>query len=159
MLGDEWVQLQTTDGHWAGDYGGPMFLLPGYAIVCYITGTPVPAPVQMEIVRYLSNMQARAALSRPRLSALQTADGGWGIHIESLATVFGTALNYVVLRLFDVPADDPRSRHCHHLHVMDANDLHLTFISLRPMRSSISSLPITTPTNHGGADVCGRGRG
>lgn len=21
--------LQTHDGHWAGDYGGPMFLLPG----------------------------------------------------------------------------------------------------------------------------------
>ena len=35
------MQLQTADGHWAGDYGGPMFLLPGYAIVTYITNTPV----------------------------------------------------------------------------------------------------------------------
>lgn len=26
-------KLQTSDGHWAGDYGGPMFLLPGYTIV------------------------------------------------------------------------------------------------------------------------------
>lgn len=22
-------QLQAEDGHWAGDYGGPLFLLPG----------------------------------------------------------------------------------------------------------------------------------
>ena len=33
---------------------------------------------------------------------------GWGIHIESLATVFGTSLNYVVMRLMGVPRDDPR---------------------------------------------------
>jgi lanosterol synthase len=24
-----WAKLQTDDGHWADDYGGPMFLLPG----------------------------------------------------------------------------------------------------------------------------------
>lgn len=24
-------RLQTEDGHWAGDYGGPLFLLPGSA--------------------------------------------------------------------------------------------------------------------------------
>ncbi len=33
------------------------------------------------------------------------ADGGWGIHIEGCSTVFGTALNYTVLRLVGVPAD------------------------------------------------------
>ena len=38
----------------------------------------------------------------------QTSDGGWGIHIESLPTVFGTSLNYVVLRLLGVAADDDR---------------------------------------------------
>ena len=85
---------QTQDGHWAGDYGGPMFLLPGYAITTYITKTPVPEPLQLEIVRYLSNMQAD--------------DGGWGIHIESQSTVFGTALNYVTMRIFGVAADDDR---------------------------------------------------
>ena len=71
-----------------------MFLLPGYAIVTYITGTPVAEPVRAEIVRYLTNMQDK--------------EGGWGIHIESRATVFGTALNYVVLRLLGVERDDPR---------------------------------------------------
>ena len=86
--------LQTADGHWAGDYGGPMFLLPGYAIVMHITETPIPESSRLEIARYLTN--------------LQTAEGGWGIHIESLPTVFGTALNYVVMRLLGVPRDDPR---------------------------------------------------
>ncbi|KXZ42932.1 hypothetical protein GPECTOR_110g224 [Gonium pectorale] len=30
--------LQQDDGHWPGDYGGPMFLLPGLVIVLYTTG-------------------------------------------------------------------------------------------------------------------------
>ncbi|PRQ51824.1 putative cycloartenol synthase [Rosa chinensis] len=53
------------DGHWPGDYGGPMFLLPGL-----------------------------------------NKDGGWGLHIEGPSTMFGTALNYVSLRLLGEGADD-----------------------------------------------------
>lgn len=30
--------LQAEDGHWPGDYGGPMFLMPGLVIACYVTG-------------------------------------------------------------------------------------------------------------------------
>eukprot|EP00124_Ichthyophonus_hoferi_P001250 Ihof_evm17s60 gene=Ihof_evmTU17s60 len=86
--------LQTSDGHWAGDYGGPMFLLPGYAIATYITGVPVPEENKLEIVRYLSNQQS--------------IEGGWGIHTESLPTVFGTSLNYCAMRIFGVSRDDPR---------------------------------------------------
>lgn len=26
---DFYSRLQAEDGHWAGDYGGPLFLLPG----------------------------------------------------------------------------------------------------------------------------------
>jgi hypothetical protein len=73
-----------------------MFLLPGYAIVMHITQTPVPDATRLEILRYLTN--------------LQTPEGGWGIHIESLPTVFGTALNYVVMRLLGVPREDPRMK-------------------------------------------------
>ncbi|KAK2992166.1 hypothetical protein RJ640_016939 [Escallonia rubra] len=57
--------LQAHDGHWPGDYGGPMFLMPG--------------------------------LNR---------DGGWGLHIEGPSTMFGTALNYVTLRLLGEGAND-----------------------------------------------------
>ena len=31
-------QLQQPDGHWPGDYGGPLFLMPGLVITCYVTG-------------------------------------------------------------------------------------------------------------------------
>eukprot|EP00043_Microstomoeca_roanoka_P008241 m.79510 g.79510 ORF g.79510 m.79510 type:complete len:723 (-) comp14159_c0_seq1:213-2381(-) len=85
-------KLQTADGHWAGDYGGPMFLIPGYAIVMYITKTHISESVRKEIIRYLYN--------------LQNADGGWGIHIESESTVFGTSLNYAAMRLLGVGPDD-----------------------------------------------------
>lgn len=54
------------DGHWAGDYGGPMFLLPGYAIATYVTQTEVPSENKQEIIRYLKNTQAD--------------DGGWGLY-------------------------------------------------------------------------------
>ncbi|KAI8381007.1 terpenoid cyclases/protein prenyltransferase alpha-alpha toroid [Radiomyces spectabilis] len=87
-------QLQTEDGHWGGEYGGPMFLIPGLIITYYITGTPVPDPMRREIIRYL-------------LNRAHPEDGGWGIHIEGISTVFGTALNYVVLRILGLGPDHP----------------------------------------------------
>ncbi|KAJ3225057.1 Lanosterol synthase (Oxidosqualene--lanosterol cyclase) [Clydaea vesicula] len=87
-------KLQTDDGHWAGEYGGPMFLLPGYVIAMYVTNSPYPAGYQKEIIRYLKNRANRE-------------DGGFGIHIEGVSTVFGTALNYVALRLLGTDAEDP----------------------------------------------------
>lgn len=51
-------KVQTADGHWAGDYGGPMFLLPGYAIVMHAAGITIPEHIRLEIIRYLSNMQS-----------------------------------------------------------------------------------------------------
>lgn len=36
---DFYRQIQTEDGHWAMDYGGPMFLMPGtFAIVDKLLG-------------------------------------------------------------------------------------------------------------------------
>ncbi|KAK7456563.1 hypothetical protein BaRGS_00039317 [Batillaria attramentaria] len=85
-------QLQAEDGHWAGDYGGPLFLLPGLVIVCYITKTPFTEAQRLEMIRYLRSVQC--------------PDGGWGLHIEGPPTVFGCALNYVTLRLLGVGPDD-----------------------------------------------------
>mmetsp|Transcript_16150 Transcript_16150/g.21370 ORF Transcript_16150/g.21370 Transcript_16150/m.21370 type:complete len:826 (+) Transcript_16150:32-2509(+) len=84
--------LQTEDGHWAGDYGGPMFLMPGLIICHYVTGTPLAAYKRDAMIAYLRNHQ-------------QT-DGGWGTHIESASTMFGTVLSYVALRLLGVKAYD-----------------------------------------------------
>ena len=52
--------LQCEDGHWAGDYGGPMFLLPGLIISLYLTKTLDVALSKAHlqaIVLYFSNHQ------------------------------------------------------------------------------------------------------
>ncbi|KAF2685400.1 terpene synthase [Lentithecium fluviatile CBS 122367] len=90
-------QLQLPPGNWACDYGGPMFLLPGLVITWYVTETPIPSYYATEIKNYLF---ARA----------HSEDGGWGLHIEGESTVFGTAMNYTVLRLLGVDAEDARMR-------------------------------------------------
>ena len=89
-----YVAVQDDDGHWPADYAGPMFLLPGAVITGYVTGH-VFSPEQIhEMTRYLFNHQLD--------------DGGWGIHIESTSTMFGTVLNYISLRLMGVEASEGR---------------------------------------------------
>ncbi|KAJ8768252.1 hypothetical protein K2173_021192 [Erythroxylum novogranatense] len=80
--------IQADDGHWPGDYGGPMFLMPGLVITLSITGAlnaVLSDEHKREICRYLYNHQ--------------NEDGGWGLHIESHSTMFGSVLTYVTLRL------------------------------------------------------------
>lgn len=72
-----------------------MFLLPGLVITWYVTETPIPVERAIEIRNYLF---ARA----------HPEDGGWGLHIEGESSVFGTSMNYTVLRLLGVDAEDPR---------------------------------------------------
>ncbi|MES1908679.1 MAG: hypothetical protein MHM6MM_001562 [Cercozoa sp. M6MM] len=93
-------RLQDPNGCWQGDYGGPMFLLPGVVIAAAITGIlgteeGISSEACAEMRRYLKNHQS-------------TVDGGWGLHVEDAhSTMFGTALNYVALRLLGAAADDP----------------------------------------------------
>uniref|UniRef100_A0A8C6THF0 Terpene cyclase/mutase family member n=1 Tax=Neogobius melanostomus TaxID=47308 RepID=A0A8C6THF0_9GOBI len=85
--------LQAEDGHWAGDYGGPLFLLPGLLITCHVAKIPLPVEWKKEMIRYLRSVQL--------------PDGGWGLHIEDKSTVFGTALSYTSLRILGVDPEDP----------------------------------------------------
>lgn len=87
-------KLQVESGNWACDYEGPGFLTPGMFITMYITNTPIPEEWKIEFTRYLVNH------ANPH-------DGGWGLHIEDESTVFGTALNYVVLRICGMEPDHP----------------------------------------------------
>ncbi|KAG0227300.1 Lanosterol synthase (Oxidosqualene--lanosterol cyclase) [Actinomortierella wolfii] len=87
-------RIQNEEGFWSGEYGGPMFLLPGLVITYYITKTPFPPGWAQEMIQYLFNRANKV-------------DGGWGIHIEGESTVFGTALNYVALRILGVDAEHP----------------------------------------------------
>ncbi|KAJ1959678.1 hypothetical protein GGI12_004212, partial [Dipsacomyces acuminosporus] len=85
--------LQAEDGHWAGAYDGPLFLTCGIVIVSYITGIRFDESSKKEMCRYLLNM-ARD-------------DGGWGLHTEGKSTVFGTAMNYTMLRILGMQPDHP----------------------------------------------------
>ena len=58
-------RLQSTDGHWSGEYGGPMFLMPGLVIGSYVTGMEFEEAQRLEMVRYLMNHTHE--------------DGGWGL--------------------------------------------------------------------------------
>ena len=84
--------LLCDDGHFAGDYGGPMFLMPGLIIACYVSGV---------------DLGDRKAAMTTYLRNHQQTDGGWGTHIESPSTMFGSVLSYVSLRLLGVAASDP----------------------------------------------------
>jgi lanosterol synthase len=86
---------QNDLGSWNGDYGGPMFLLPGYVALMHVTGREIPAGRRARMIEHVT-------------SVLQ-ADGSVGIHAEGDPSLFTTTLNYVALRLLGVPADDPRA--------------------------------------------------
>ncbi|OQE82027.1 hypothetical protein PENNAL_c0038G02910 [Penicillium nalgiovense] len=85
---------QLPPGNWGCEYGGPMFLLPGVVIAWMVTDTHIPPVYAAEIINYL-------------VSHANPVDGGWGLHTEGDSTVFGTSLNYTVLRLLGVEAEHP----------------------------------------------------
>jgi len=71
-----------------------MFLIPGLIIAMYISDVPVPEEWRKEIISYL-------------IHRAHPVDGGWGVHTHHKSTVFGTCLNYVVLRLLGMPPEHP----------------------------------------------------
>ncbi|KAF7321689.1 Terpene cyclase/mutase family member [Mycena kentingensis (nom. inval.)] len=86
--------LQAPDGHFPGEYGGPMFILPGIVIASYIVEAAFTEEERLELIRYL-------------MHTAHPEDGGWGLHERGPSTVFGTTMNYVSLRLLGVSADHP----------------------------------------------------
>lgn len=92
--------LQEPDGNWAGDYGGPLFLIPGLVIASHISSTPFEIPMQVLMKRNLWNHQ--------------NEDGGWGLHIEGHSTMFGTVMQYVTLRLLGEDLSHPDLQRAQH---------------------------------------------
>ncbi|KAL7152923.1 hypothetical protein ABFS83_04G131000 [Erythranthe nasuta] len=87
--------IQAHDGHWPSESAGPLFFLPTLVMGLYISGSinAILSPEhQKEIKRYIYNHQ--------------NEDGGWGMHIEGHSTMFGSALNYVALRLLGEGLED-----------------------------------------------------
>ncbi|KAK9093486.1 hypothetical protein Syun_028397 [Stephania yunnanensis] len=80
--------MQVGDGHWPAECSGPLFLVPPLVIILHISGTlnvVLSLEQREEILRYIYNQQ--------------NEDGGWGLHVGGRSVMFGTALNYVALRL------------------------------------------------------------
>lgn len=67
----------------------------GFIVAWTVTNNPIPEAYKIEMMNYIF---ARA----------NPEDGGWGLHIESDSTVFGTSMNYLNLRLLGASAEDPR---------------------------------------------------
>jgi lanosterol synthase len=63
--------LQSEDGHWSGEYGGPMFLMPGLVIGSYVSGMTFKQEEKLEMIRYL-------------LNHAHPEDGGWGMYVCKL---------------------------------------------------------------------------
>ena len=75
--------LQADDGHWPADYGGPMFLLPGALIVCYVTGVlqSWPQAKRDEMVKYLHQPpKRRRRLGTAHRSAVHTVRHSHELH-------------------------------------------------------------------------------
>jgi len=60
-------RLQAHDGHWPGEYSGPMFLTPGLVIGSYVAGMPFTDEERREMIRYSINYA--------------NEDGGWGVYV------------------------------------------------------------------------------
>ncbi|TXG69620.1 hypothetical protein EZV62_004555 [Acer yangbiense] len=93
--------IQASDGHWPAENAGPMYFLPPFVMCLYITGhlnTVFTAEHRKEILRYLYNHQ--------------NEDGGWGIHVESHSSMFGTVFSYICMRLLGLGPDDGQNNAC-----------------------------------------------
>ncbi|WAQ91288.1 hypothetical protein PtA15_14A170 [Puccinia triticina] len=103
-------RLQSPDGHWSSEYGGPLFLTPGLVISCYITKTALPEGFKPELLRYLLHHQRQGNDARDR---------GWGLNISEKSTVLGSSLNYVACRLLGMDAQEPVLRQARNtLHIL-----------------------------------------
>lgn len=95
--------LQAEDGHWAGDYGGPLFLLPGrQVLIFYVDFVFSPSPYSAAIYEYCNGNEffsfvlatgllitchvAKIPLAEAwkkemvrYLRSVQLPDGGWGL--------------------------------------------------------------------------------
>ncbi|XP_026440994.1 beta-amyrin synthase-like isoform X1 [Papaver somniferum] len=93
--------IQLDGGHWGAEIGGPTFFMPPLVFVLKITGT---------LNTMLSPEHIKEALRY--MYCHQNEDGGFGTHIEGHSTMFGTALNYVCMRMLGEGPNGGRDDAC-----------------------------------------------
>ncbi|KAE8729896.1 Lupeol synthase [Hibiscus syriacus] len=93
--------LQSEHGHWPSEQSGPMYFMPPLVMCLYITGhlnTIFTAEHRKEILHYIY--------------CQQNNDGGWGLYVGGHNSMFGTALNYICMRLLGVEPDGGLNNAC-----------------------------------------------
>lgn len=90
------IRLQRSSGAWDGDYGGPVFLVPMYVALHWISQTPILPRRRQGIIDYLFS--------------IQNSDGSIGLHYEGEGTLFSTATSYAVLRYLGLDGSDQRMK-------------------------------------------------
>ncbi|MBI5546929.1 MAG: 2,3-oxidosqualene cyclase [Deltaproteobacteria bacterium] len=93
---DHLARIQTARGCWMGEVVWCTMLDSQYVIVSHLTGQPIDPVKREKLLKYYR--------------AWQTPDGGWGMHRESPAYVYMTALGYVALRLLGLSPDEEMPR-------------------------------------------------
>ncbi|KAI3831539.1 hypothetical protein MKW92_034438, partial [Papaver armeniacum] len=93
--------MQTDDGHWAAEIGGPLFFMPPLIFSLYITKT---------LNTMLSPEHVKESLRY--MYCHQNEDGGFGFHQEGHSTMFGTVLNYICMRLLGEGPDGGQDNAC-----------------------------------------------
>lgn len=84
---------QNKQGWWEGEVVWCPMILAQYIIVQRLLGRSLTAHQREGMIRHFA--------------ATRTRDGGWGLHPESPACVYTTALGYVALRLLGLPPEEP----------------------------------------------------
>ncbi|OVA19317.1 hypothetical protein BVC80_521g130 [Macleaya cordata] len=93
--------MQSSDGHWAVNMDGPLFLMPPVVFTLYITGTlnVILSPEHIkETLRYMY--------------CHQNEDGGFGFHIEAHSVMFSTVFNYICMRILGEGPDGGKDNAC-----------------------------------------------
>ncbi|KAI3857250.1 hypothetical protein MKW92_032655, partial [Papaver armeniacum] len=94
--------LQTNDGHWASEIGGPLFYMPPLVIALYITGS----------LNTILSSREHIKESLRYMYCHQNEDGGFGFHLEGHSTMFGTTLNYICMRILGEGPDGGQENAC-----------------------------------------------
>ncbi len=93
---DHLTSIQRDRGCWVGEVVWCTMLNSQHVIASHLTGQPISAERREKVLKYYR--------------AWQTEDGGWGMHRESPAYVYMTALGYVALRLLGLGPDEEMPR-------------------------------------------------
>ncbi|RCV09875.1 hypothetical protein SETIT_2G064700v2 [Setaria italica] len=92
---DQFSSLQSSDGHWPGDFAGISIVVPTMIIALYVTrslNAVISTEHRREMCRYIYNHQ--------------NEDSGWGTDIRGSSNMFGTCMNYITLRLLGEEPND-----------------------------------------------------